>query len=222
MNKNKQQKFWLERWQQHDIPFHQQQVNPDLPNYWHKLNLSSGARVLIPLCGKSLDMVWLQQQGHDIIGIELSSLAVEAFFQESGLDYEIKQHEDWQIYQNDHYQIWVADIFTLPPNWIVPVDAIYDRGALIALPKAIRYRYIAQVQPWLNNNGQILLKTVTYNQSEMDGPPYSVPPEELSELYSDFSHIENIKSLPRKQEDMQRYSDRGCRALRDETWLITK
>ena len=74
--------FWLERWQNNQTGFHQDEINSYLTRYWSGLGLTQGSRVLVPLCGKSLDMLWLAEQGHSVVGIELSRLAIEAFFHE--------------------------------------------------------------------------------------------------------------------------------------------
>ncbi|WP_367608427.1 thiopurine S-methyltransferase [Legionella sp. W05-934-2] len=219
---NKHHHFWLDRWHNNDIPFHQQAVNPDLPQYWPQLDLKKGSRVLVPLCGKSLDMIWLQQQGHSIIGIELSTVAIEQFFSLIPSPYHIEQHGVFQVYKNEHYEIWAGDLFQLDKHHHLSVDAIYDRGSLIALPHKIRNLYVPQVLRWLNKEGKILLKTVTYKQEEMQGPPYSVPEQEVISLYHHCSKIQKIKSVDRQPENMQNYLARGCKALSDETWIITK
>ena len=77
--------FWLQRWQEGQIGFHRSDVMPLLEKHWPSLQLPAGSRVLVPLCGKSLDMHWLAAQGHRVLGVELSPLAVTQFFEEAGL-----------------------------------------------------------------------------------------------------------------------------------------
>ena len=77
-----QPEFWHDRWQRNQIGFHQEQVNPCLERLWPQLELPRGARVLVPLCGKSLDLSWLAASGFEVLGVELSQTAVEQFFSE--------------------------------------------------------------------------------------------------------------------------------------------
>lgn len=84
--------FWQKRWADNQIGFHQAQVNPYLQKYWPRLQLAPASRVLVPLCGKSLDLAWLAGQGYRVLGVELSRQAVEGFFREHGLDADVLQY----------------------------------------------------------------------------------------------------------------------------------
>ena len=72
--------YWLDRWKREDIGFHQNIINPYLREHWQKLHLAQNSEVFVPLCGKSRDMLWLHEQGHKVLGVELSHLAAQAFF----------------------------------------------------------------------------------------------------------------------------------------------
>jgi thiopurine S-methyltransferase len=80
-----QQEFWHERWQQNEIGFHDKEINEHLQQYWPAFNIALNSRIFVPLCGKSKDLLWLLAQGYEVIGVELSPLAVQAFFDENGL-----------------------------------------------------------------------------------------------------------------------------------------
>ena len=77
--------FWHERWRSGQIGFHQSAADRNLTRHWPSLHLAGGSRVFVPLCGKSLDMLWLRDQGHRVIGVELSATALEAFCMENGI-----------------------------------------------------------------------------------------------------------------------------------------
>ena len=64
-----------------------QQINNHLISFWQQLNVVPDCSVFVPLCGKSLDLLWLHQQGHVVLRIESSELAVNDFFVENGLNY---------------------------------------------------------------------------------------------------------------------------------------
>lgn len=174
--------FWHQRWQQNKIGFHQGEVNPYLRKYWQELGVPAPARILVPLCGKSLDLLWLVQQGYQVEGVELSELAVRAFFAEQGLDAQHRTQGDWQIWEHENLRLWCGDFFNLSPAQLGPIDAVYDRAALIALPAAMRQAYVRHMQ---NLVGEVphLLITLEYPQAKMDGPPFSVEQAEVEDLF---------------------------------------
>lgn len=220
MNKGKQ--FWAEMWLNGCTPFHKEEVNPDLISYWPELNLAAGATVLVPLCGKSLDLLWLSRQEYKVIGIEFCEQAVVQFASEHQL--ELQQRDFGQIrnYYNDEFSIWVADIFKLESSLIPSVDAIYDRGALIALPDKLRPAYVTTCLEWLKPSGIILLKTMSYNQEDMEGPPYSVSDEEIAHLYKSCNEIKCVKNKSNSRDSSDPLFARGAKMINDKVWFITK
>ena len=84
--------FWQARWQDKRIGFNQPKVNPLLVKYFSVLDLPVGSRVFAPLCGKSIDMRWLLEQGYDVVGVELVESAVEEFFAEQNISATIIVH----------------------------------------------------------------------------------------------------------------------------------
>jgi thiopurine S-methyltransferase len=198
---NKGIQFWLDLWQQGRIPFHKNEVHPDLITFWPSLQLKPKSTVLVPLCGKSRDILWFMQQGYHVVGIELCEQAVVQFFHEHQLSFTIENHKNCKKYLTDYLDLWVGDIFTIDKSLIPPVDAIYDRAALIALPQKIRSRYTALCLNWLKPQGVILLKTLSYDQNSMQGPPYSVSPEEVVQLYTASTTIQCLNAC--KQEHVR-------------------
>jgi len=174
--------FWLQRWQQNQIGFHKAEVNAYLKDYWDALGVAPPARVLVPLCGKSLDMLWLMEQGYQVEGVELSPLAIEAFFAEQGLAAEQREIDGWRVWQYDRLRLWCGDFFALGKAQLGRIDAIYDRAALIALPAEMRPRYAEHVCR-LGGGARCLLVTLDYPQEQMSGPPFAVSPAEVARLY---------------------------------------
>ncbi|KTC76948.1 thiopurine S-methyltransferase [Legionella brunensis] len=218
MNSGKQ--FWLNIWQEGSIPFHQEAVNQDLVKYWPSLGMPLGATVLVPLCGKSLDLLWLAKQGFQVIGIELSELAVQEFAKENKLLMTKEVNAQIISYVADSITIWVTDIFHLNSACINAVDAIYDRAALIALPEKLRSRYVKTCLQWLKKNGKILLKTMSYDQGQMQGPPFSVPGDEVNALYSNCQRVKCIKEESRNVTSSDHLNARGLQSATDNIWLI--
>ncbi|KTD34311.1 thiopurine S-methyltransferase [Legionella moravica] len=214
--------FWIELWEQGRTAFHEEEVNPGLIKHWPELKLSTPVTVLVPLCGKSLDMLWLAQQGYQVVGIELCEQAVQQFADEQGLLFHKKEFGQIVQYFNEQFSIWVADIFKLPSSFIPPVDAIYDRAALIALPAKLRATYVNVCLNWLKPEGKILLKTMGYNQEEMQGPPYSVTDEEVQALYKNCEEIRSLSSISRVLDASDHFFVRGLKKVKDTVWCIKK
>lgn len=172
-----QAEFWQQRWETGQIGFNQAQTNPFLNEFWPSLGLEKGARVLVPLCGKSLDMTWLVSQGFTVVGVELSQKAVESYYAERLIEPQVEQRGLFRVYSADHVEIWCGDFFELSAQDIGHCAALYDRAALIALPEPMRERYVAHLQTLLPDRCAGLLITLDYEQDQLDGPPFSVSRE---------------------------------------------
>ncbi len=175
-------KFWQERWARNQLGFHLPEVNPYLERHWPSLALAEGAKVLVPLCGKSLDLMWLATQGHRVLGVELSEQAVEAFFSEQSLTPRITQRSVFTVYQADLIEVWCGDFFALDAEVLADCTAVYDRAALIALPPLMRSQYTEQLNNMLRPGCQGLLITLDYDQTQKAGPPFAVTDEEVKVL----------------------------------------
>ena len=175
-------KFWQERWARNQIGFHLPEVNPYLPRHWPKLALADGAKVLVPLCGKSLDLMWLASAGHRVLGVELSEQAVEAFFSEQGLVPRVSRRGVFKVYQADQIELWCGDFFALSADAVADCAALYDRAALIALPPLMRAQYAGHLNTVLRPGCRGLLITLDYDQTQKAGPPFAVTDEEVRVL----------------------------------------
>jgi len=174
-----QPEFWLQRWQQGQIGFHRAEVMPLLERHWPSLQLDPGSRVLVPLCGKSLDMHWLAAQGHRVLGVELSPLAVQQFFAEAGLRPERRSSAMGEHFSAGPIEIILGDAFTLDDATLAGIAGLYDRAALIALPPELRQRYRDTVYARLPTGCRALLITLEYPQAEKAGPPFAVGQAEV-------------------------------------------
>ncbi|MFM9913414.1 MAG: thiopurine S-methyltransferase [Methylophilaceae bacterium] len=209
--------FWLTRWQKGEIGFHSKETHPLLSEFWPKL--PDCKRVFVPLCGKSLDMYWLREQGLAVLGVELSELAVSAFFQSADLIPETSPQGALQRWQADDITILCGDFFALTAADVARCDVIYDRAALIALPPELRLRYVQTIKRLFPVGTRMLLVTLAYPQVEMDGPPFAVDDEEVRELYQG-AKIEPLASRDVLQ-DNQRFQQRGVSQLFENAYLIT-
>lgn len=184
--------FWLQRWQEGQTGFHQTRVTPLLAKYWPTLGLPQGSKVLVPLCGKTLDMLWLAEQGHPVTGVELSELAVEQFFQENQLEPSVSNCVYGKLYTTNQLSIICGDIFGLDTTFLAQFEGVYDRAALVALPENMRLRYTNHVYGQLAPRYKGLLITLDYEQPVMPGPPFAVDQQEVIALYARHTQVSLI------------------------------
>lgn len=180
--------FWHERWQKNRIGFHEGVPNRLLTAYFPAMGLRPGARVFVPLCGRSVDLLWLREAGMAVVGIDLSPLAVPAYFAAQGLEARQTVIGDVTRHEAAGTTLFCGDIFDLDRLTLGPVDAVYDRAALIALPPAMRQRYAAHLRVITASAPQLLI-TLDYDQAAHAGPPFSVPEAEVRCLYGDGHHV---------------------------------
>ncbi len=174
--------FWHQKWQRGEIAFHQNQANALLVAHFEKLNLRYGSRIFLPLCGKTLDIAWLLARGYQVVGAELSEIAIDELFQSLNLKPQVAQNGTLLHYSAKDVDLYVGDIFDLSASVLNQVDAIYDRAALVALPAEIRKQYASHLTNITHVAPQLVI-TYEYNQALIDGPPFSVCEEELKRCY---------------------------------------
>ncbi|MGB7552217.1 MAG: thiopurine S-methyltransferase [Chromatiaceae bacterium] len=177
--------FWHQRWLKGETGWHQDDINPHLQAYWPPPGVEAGARVLVPLCGKSRDLLWLAGEGYRVLGIEISALGVEAFFSENGLTPAISPEPPFTRYRIDELEILCGDFFDLRPEQVADVTALFDRAALIALPTALRTRYARHLHVLLPPAVSGLLVSLDYDQAERAGPPFAVTDQEIRALFAE-------------------------------------
>ncbi len=211
--------FWHERWEKGEIGFHQEEINRHLRAYWRLLVLAPGSKVFVPMCGKSLDMVWLSEQGHEVLGVELSPTAVADFFKQFDHDPEKFSSGKFEGCKYNGINILCGDFFDLTRAQTAKVAAVYDRASLIALPPNMRHRYVLHLVEILPAETKILLITTEYPQAEMQGPPFSVTKGEIQALYSAHGQIEVIDHVDVLSEN-PRFRERGLSALEETIYMI--
>lgn len=213
--------FWQERWQANQIGFHLSQVNPHLVHHWFNLNIESNSVVFVPLCGKSLDLIWLANQGHHVIGVECSQLAIDAFFEEQKLPHQKGEYKTFTVFNSYTLNLLQGDYFDIDEEMMGDVQAVYDRAALVALPEEMRKHYVQKLISVLKKDTVILLITLEYDQEKMSGPPFSVSEGEVQNLYAkDFEISKLHQSDILKNED--RFRQKGLDRLIETVYKLKK
>jgi len=202
--------FWHQRWEENRIGFHLPETNACLQQYFSHLKIQSTDKVFVPLCGKSLDLIYLKQQGYQVLGNELSSIAVDAFFNENNLSYTTEliqgsnleaDKTDLVTYRSEDIEIINGDFFALNKQHLNGISAVYDRASMVALPESKRKEYVKLLLNIIPHNVKILLITLEYDQKLKQGPPFSVTEEEVYQCFQkDFSiTLLDTQETPMKQ-----------------------
>jgi len=205
--------FWLERWARQETKFHEGRPNRLLTAHFSQLGFSAGQRVLVPFCGKAVDMAWFLEQGIKVIGIELAESAVVEFFQDLNVTPDIEVSRSHKCYKAVHIEILVGDFFTVKK--IPDIDFVYDRAAIVALPPDMRERYSRYLTQLTKNAPQLVI-TFVYDQQLMDGPPFSVDGVELERLYGSTYTITELA------QDQVKDRLRGTVPAQELCWLLGK
>ncbi|WP_158755070.1 thiopurine S-methyltransferase [Dyella sp. S184] len=185
--------FWHQRWREGRIGFHQDKPTPLLLEHWPALERAPGSQVFVPLAGKSLDLAWLAAQGHRVLGVELSPLAIAQFFVEHGLTPQVHDSPYGRHHRAGDVELICGDVFGLDADVLADCAAVYDRAALIALPPPLRRRYVHELHALLPAGCRGLLITLEYPQHEKQGPPFAVPETEVRDLYDRDWRVETLE-----------------------------
>ncbi len=188
--------FWIQRWEKREIGFHQVEINRFLEQYWPSLKLARESTVLVPLCGKSRDMRWLAQQGHHVLGVEVSETAVQEFFKEWEKLPKVAQQGSFTRYSAENVELLVGDFFALTAENLQEVAGVYDRAALVALPPDMRRDYVNLLAEILPATAQTLLITFEYRLGDREGPPFSIAIDAVKSLFEARCAINLLDSQP--------------------------
>lgn len=222
--------FWKQRWTEGRIGFHRDAPNPHLVRHAPRLARWPG-RGFLPLSGKSVDLAWLARRGVHAVGSELAPQAVEQFFAEHGFAPHVEARAGFRRYDvaveateavagdaRGHVTIWEGDFFELRPEDVGPVDWVFDRAALIAMPPPRRPAYVRQLRALAGAQAEVLLVTMRYAEGAIEGPPFSIEPEEVHAHYPGCE----VQLLERSDVlgDSPHLAARGLDALESSTWLV--
>ncbi|MCO4781101.1 MAG: thiopurine S-methyltransferase [Candidatus Cloacimonetes bacterium] len=212
-------RFWEDKWENKVIGFNQSTVNPFLKEFGNYFKESTGD-IFVPLCGKSIDMLYLQDQSKkNIIGSELVESAVIEFFNENSIDYQVQAKNSLKVYTSSNYQLIQGDIFQISKDQLQSVQWVYDRASIVALPKAMRKQYaefLIQNVPQAN----IMFILFEYDDSKkLIGPPFSVTSDEIQELFSSHYSIELINSH-QTEPKRPKFVEQNIKLISENTYIL--
>ena len=213
--------FWLDRWRAAQIGFHQAATDRHLMAYWPNLKLPASSSVFVPLCGKSLDLLWLNARGHSVTGVELSPIALESFCMEHGIPARRRVLAGFDVYEAERLALFRGDFFKLTRKLLGNVSAVYDRAALISWAPPLRSAYVDHMAALTDAGTQTLLISVEYPPAQMSGPPFPLDRAAIDELYAEHHSIELLGS--HEILDLEpRLRARGLTELREIAYKLTR
>lgn len=208
--------YWHNRWDKEQTGWHRDVFNDLLEKYWSEINPVKDGEVLVPLCGKSLDMLWLAEQGYNVVGLEMVEQAVQAFFEENKLETVSNEIGKHIKYSSPPFTIFQGDLFDLEAG-VVQADAWYDRAAMVALPNSLRENYVKQICQQTKPGASGLLITFAYPQEQMDGPPFALHDEDVLRFFADGFEVECLEKI-----DLEDEKDRGLSNVTSTVFKITR
>jgi thiopurine S-methyltransferase len=206
---------WHDFWSRDGNPgFHEEEGNGYLKQFFPDFNLKPGDHVFLPLCGKTVDMLWLLNQGFKVTGVELSEVAIKAFFEESRLDYQVEVVDGFTCYYNDDIRLFQGNFIHLKAEHLGACELVYDRAAIVAIEPENRPLYTRHMLDIIAPGTAMLMILLEYDQDVVSGPPFSVTQAEVQDYYADTYHIQTLFS-----EDMidkePRWRERGLNSFRE-------
>jgi len=211
--------FWQKCWQRNTLGFHQETVHPFIEQFLLPQLTTATQHVFVPLCGKSLDMLWFAKR-MKVSGAELSEIACRSFFQERELPYQEDQYDSFNVFSFENIKLWQGDFFKLSPKSIEKNDWIYDRAAIIALPQEMQQQYAQHLSRFISDNTTLFLISLEFPQEELEGPPFSIPSSKIKQL---FSHYE-VNCIAENELEDKKFAQRtfNVNKLVERLYLIKK
>lgn len=180
MSLEENRQFWEQAWADGRTRFHGEGPNPNLLTHAPKV-FSSAQRLLVPLCGKSHDLIWLVGRGHGVVGVELARQPLDELINEHQLEGAWEQNQ-FQV-KGQRFSLYHQDFFHHEGRY----EGIYDRACYVALTSELRERMAKRYYDLLAPQGKILLLTLKHEQES--GPPFSISDEEIEEHFSNGFEI---------------------------------
>jgi thiopurine S-methyltransferase len=205
---------WARYWSENRLGFHEGQVNQYLQRYLRQFDCNPGDRIFMPLCGKAVDILWLSKQGFHVVGVEISEIAVEAFFSESGLEYTLQREAAFKVYRAANITLYCGDFMDLEPQHSVDCKLVYDRASIVAIEPFNRASYVEQLLGIIDAGIPMLTIVLDYDQSKLAGPPFALSVAELKALYESRYQVIELE-VSEQIDERERWREAGLTSLRE-------
>ncbi|XP_057291672.1 thiopurine S-methyltransferase-like [Hydractinia symbiolongicarpus] len=197
-------KGWNNHWENNHSPWDMAGGNPYLNQHFQTMvgNNADGKRIMVPLCGATVDMAWFYKQGLTVVGVEFSEIACKHFFERLSLDYSIEKHDNYTVYTHDErLKIYQCDFFNTTAAMLGGCfDFCFDVGGLVAMIPEEHQKYINHLDSLFSASIVVLLECFEYDASVHSGPPHSIPTATLEKLLDGKFKKEELSRI--KQGDL--------------------
>lgn len=208
----KQTVDWHSYWTGKRPGFHEASVNVYLQQFLPRFDLQPQDGIFLPLCGKAHDIQWLAQQGLNVVGVELSEVAIKSFFEEWGISFDVSEENDFRVFRSHNITLYQGDYMNLKPEHLAHCKMVYDRASIVAIETFNRQSYVNQLLSIIPQKIPILMVTLEYDQNVMSGPPFSVPVEEIEGLFEPDYRLTRLITQEQINE-RERWREKGLKSL---------
>lgn len=215
------QSEWAGYWAAGRTGFHRSAIHPMLERFFGDVLDSADSRVLVPLCGKTLDLPWLEERASEVVGCEWVAQAISEFFAEQQRIANVQYMGAHRVHKSERLSMVEGDFLTLSSDQVGLFDLCWDRAAMIALPPETRMRYVPHLVSLMKPNARVLLVTYNADKPANSGPPYPVVPSEVEKAYAPFGTVELLESIHHTPETDERLRAKGLAWVREDVFCIT-
>ncbi len=214
--------FWHQRWESNQITFHEKDFNKQLQIHWPLLAIPSHATIFVPLAGKSNDILWLHQCGYNVLGVEISPIAIHRFFSDNNLTPTITHSiEGFEAWSYKGITLLLGDFFNLKKEHLKQCSAVYDRAALIAMPETMQTQYAEHLCSIIPQDTSMLLITVEYEKGTIQGPPFSINTSQVKKFYHTFYDIQIPTQTATTKNVLNKYKEKQEIEIKENIFILT-
>ena len=156
-----------------------------------------------------------------MVGVEFSEIAVNEFFNENKINANVYDSAHFKQFKSDGITIFQGDYYQLNPEKLPKFDFIYDRAALVAMPKDRRDAYVNHLLEFLSADTRLLLVSLDYQQHEMAGPPFAVSEQQVQSLFSNQCSIQPLDRTDQLANNAH-LKQKGLSGLTETVYLIQR
>lgn len=205
--------MWKECWNTPNVEFHNPQLNELFVKYHQRMLTRPGMRIFVPLCGKAVEMKWLVDHGHKVVGLEAAPVPCKAFFEENGIPYNVKEmkgiHGEKYESLDHNIVIYSCDFFLFTADICGEFDGIWDSGGLNSMDVEDREAYIRRIRTLMGKGCVNLTEFVNFDKSMVD-ITWSMTKEELQKVFGEGFIVEDLNEMAAPQ----RLKRQGCDTLK--------
>ncbi|KAM8966240.1 thiopurine S-methyltransferase-like [Pelodytes ibericus] len=215
---------WMARWEKRIIGFHEANVHVLLAEFVDDMvNNRKQIRILFPLCGKAVDMKWLADMGHTIVGIDVSEIAIKEFFAENNIPYveeDVPGISGAKVFKSTsgNISLYCCSIFNINDSIVGKFDGIWDRGAMVAINPCDRQRYVSLIISLMAKDCHYLLVTVEFEPKLHAGSPFYVPDEDLETMLGSLCSYKCLKTIDALSDNQRQW---GLVFYQEKIFLVT-